>query len=103
MKSNEGDISMAKGRRSDPPAVKAWVKTQEALMELEDAIAEVARLAAREPANAVLRARADSYWKLFEKLTIEVRKIEQQITARTLDELKSERDDVRQIKSRKKR
>jgi hypothetical protein len=94
---------MARNPKADPPAVKAWVRTQEAIMDLEDAIEDLRKRMIRSPGHPALSAEDQRYFKVLEKLTMEVRDIEKEIAADQLDELKSERDDVKAMRTRVKR
>jgi hypothetical protein len=64
---------MAKKRNVDPPAVKGWVKTQEAIMDLEDAIEDLRKRMSDSPENSALSAEDRRYFGVLEKLTKEAR------------------------------
>jgi hypothetical protein len=87
---------MARDPRADSPSVKAWVKTQEAIMNVEDAIEELRGRMSEDPGNPALSAEDERYLKAWEKLTTDAREIERTIAADQLDEIKSERDSERE-------
>jgi hypothetical protein len=83
---------MARNPGADSPDVKSWVKTQEAILDVEDMIAMLRERLSKDPGNPALSAEDERYSKIYEKLAAETREIEKTIAADQLDELKSERD-----------
>jgi hypothetical protein len=93
---------MTRNPNIDPPSVKAWVKAQEGIMNVEDAIEDLRKSMSNDPGNPMFSAEDERRIKLLETLTKEAREIEKEIPPDQLDDLKSERDDERRRRNLKK-
>jgi len=87
---------MARDPKADSPSVKSWVETQEAIMDVEDAIEKLRERMSEDSGNPALSVEDESYLKVLDKLRADTREIEKTIAADQLGALKSERDAERE-------